>query len=462
VDVHTHSDFTLPVRPAAAAKLLQGVTTDVTGNCGFSPFPLGDDARARRHGAFLEPSLRERWPTCAAYAGALRDRGVAINVAPLVGLGAVRVAVMGDERRPPRPSELDAMRTLVAGAMAGGAFGASSGLVYAPSGFAEADELATLVGEVGVRGGLYATHMRDEGTHLEAAVAEALETARRAGCRLQISHLKAFGRANWGKVDAALAAVEAANAAGGDVAVDVYPYTAGATTLAGALPPDVLAGGEEAMRARLGDPDERARIAAAAGVHSEGTLDDIILGVVPSRPAVAGRRLVDVAAADGVAPAELLLRVVERDGVGATMIVGGMAEDDVRRVIAHPCSTFGSDGWTMAVDAEPYTHPRSFAAAVRLLAAYVRDGRVLTLAAAARKLAAAPAARLGLSDRGTIAAGAAADLVVVDLERLEERATFADPCRHPRGVDHVLVNGVPAVCDGELTGARGGRVLERP
>ncbi len=308
-------------------------------------------------------------------------------------------------------------------------------------------------------GRIYATHMRDEGDRLEQAVAEAIATGHRSGAALQISHHKAFGRANWGATERTLAAVDAANAGGDDVWVDVYPYTAGCTTLAAALPAAALDGGEAGLAARLADPAERARIAHAAEFGGDKQLDDIVLAAVPSAPELAGRRLVDAAAALGLPAAELLLQLVERDGVDTLMVVHGMCEDDVRRVLAHPRSMFGSDGWTMAVDATAYAHPRNFAAATRLLCAYVRDESVLALGEAVRKLSTLPARRLGLRDRGVIEVGAAADLVVLDLDRLSEEADFATPCRSPVGVDHVLVGGAMAVADGAVTGVRAGRVL---
>jgi N-acyl-D-amino-acid deacylase len=459
VDIHTHSDFTLPVRPHAPAKLLQGVTTDCTGNCGFSPFPFPEEAVGRRHGVFLEPALTTRWASLEAYAGDVDELRPAINVAPLTGLGAVRLAVVGQDDRAPTPAELSRMQECVRSTLVDGAFGVSSGLIYAPSGFAGQDELAALASVACEFGRIYATHMRDEGDHLEMAVDEAIETGRRSGCAVQISHHKAFGRANWGKVVGTLAAIDAANGGGGDVAMDVYPYTAGCTTLAAALPAAALAGGEPALRGRLADPGERARIAHAAESSGDKQLADIVLAEVPSAPELAGRRLVDAAAAAGVAPAELLLQLVERDGLDTLMVVHGMCEPDLRRVLAHPQAMFGSDGWTMTTDAASYAHPRNFAAAVRMLGAYVRDEPVLSLGEAVSKLAAAPAKRLGISDRGVLATGMAADIVVFDLEALREQADFSDPCRYPSGVEFVLVNGVVAVSDGRVTGARAGRVL---
>ncbi len=458
VDLHTHSDFTLPVRPAAAAKLLQGVTTDCTGNCGFSPFPSPPEAGGEPHGIFLEPGLHERWDDLAGYGTALAGERPGINVAPLVGLGTVRLAVVGADDRPPTAAELARMQEVVAGALEQGAFGASSGLVYAPGGFAQVAELVALTAPVAARGRLYATHMRDEGERLEAAVEEALATAAGSSARLQISHHKAFGEDNWGKVAGTLARIEQANAAGADAAVDVYPYTAGCTTLASTLAPEALAGGEPALRRRMADPEARRELVRMAE-SGDTPLDIIVLGAAASRPEVAGRRLVDVAEEDGLAPAELLLDLLAADGTSTAMVVHGMAAADVARVVGHPLSSFGSDGWVMSTDAVAYSHPRDYAAAVRFLTQYVRAEPVLSLGQAVAKLTRGPAARLGLRDRGGLAAGMHADVTVLDLEQLDEVASFADPCRHPVGIRHVLVNGVPAVADGTLTGARAGRVL---
>ncbi len=458
VDVHTHSDFTVPVRPAAAAKLLQGVTTDCTGNCGFSPFPLAPDAVSRRHGTFFEPALAERWPSLGAFAESVDGLPPAINLAPLVGLGAVRLAVLGEEDRPATGPELTEMRRLVDVSLAEGGFGISSGLIYAPSGYADVAELAGLAEVAAARGRIYATHMRNEGDRLEAAVDEALEVGRRSGCAVQISHHKAVGEANWGKLTTTLATIDAANTAGGDVSVDVYPYTAGSTTLAALFPAEMLAGGEARLRARLADPEARAAVlrAIAAGEHR---LADVVLAGPPSAPELRGRRLVDAATERGVDAGELVLDLVAVDGLDVVMVVHGMSETDVRTVLGHDRAMFGSDGWVMSTDAAGYAHPRNFAAATRLLTHYVREIGLLALPEAIRKLSTMPARRLGLTDRGVIAPGAMADLVAFDLGGLQEQATFEDPCHHPVGVEHVLVNGVHAVAAGALTGLRGGRVL---
>jgi N-acyl-D-amino-acid deacylase len=459
IDIHTHSDFTLPVRPGGEAKLLQGVTTDCTGNCGFSPFPFRSvDASSRSHGSFFEPALDMRWPTLSAFAEEIDGLRPGINLAPLVGLGAIRLAVLGDDHRSPTDRELLRMQDLLTEALTSGAFGASAGLTYAPSGFADLRELVALTTAVAKHDRLYATHLRDEGGRLDEALEEALITAQRAGCRLQISHLKAFGRSNWGKVKGTLARIDRATDAGVDVAVDVYPYTTACTTLAAALPPRALDGGQNRLKEQLADPLIREQLHALLE-DGEKPLDTIVLGALASHPEYAGEKLSVVAHSLNLSPAELLLRLVERDGVQSTMLVDAMSESDVKTVISHPESMFGSDGWTMSTTAMPYAHPRDFAAAVRLLTRYVRDEPLLDLVTAIRKLTALPARRLRLPDRGVIARGYAADICVMDFERLDERASVETPCCHPVGVRHVLVNGVVAVDGGELTHERGGLVL---
>jgi N-acyl-D-amino-acid deacylase len=461
IDMHTHSDFTLPVRPSAEAKLRQGVTTDVTGNCGFSPFPLAEDVPALQHGEFLELELRERWPTLEAYAEEIEDRGLGINVAPLVGLGAVRLSVLGEDDVRADDAALARMGELLRQAMQEGAFGASSGLVYAPSSFADVNELSTLAGVVAAEGGLYATHMRNEGEELIEALDEAIEVARRSGCRLQISHLKALGRPNWGKVVDALDHIDEANRSGCDVWADAYPYTAGSSTLASLLPAEALDGGEEALRQRLAIPEERIRLARILDAGPTFALQDVLLATVPGHPEMGGSSIEKIADQEGIERAEVVFRLLERNGAKTSMVAFGMAEDDVRKILRHPQTLLGSDGWTMTTDAVDYAHPRSFATTARLLARYVRDERVLDLTSAIAKLAYRPARRLGLVDRGVVLAGAIADLVVIDLERLSEESTFAHPCAYPLGIDHVFVAGQAAIEDGVLTGQRAGRVLRK-
>ncbi len=461
IDIHTHSDFTLPVRPAGTAKLLQGITTDVTGNCGFSPFPLDGSTVSVRHGSFVEAELAERWPSFDAFAEDVESRELGINVAPLVGLGAVRLAVLGEDDVSATQVELARMGELVRAALRQGAFGASSGLVYAPSSYADSTELRTLATVVAEEGGIYATHMRDEGDGLLTAIEEALTVARESGCPLQISHLKALGRANWGLVGRALELLDAAMRDGHDVWIDAYPYTAGSSTIASLLPAAELAGGEDGLHARLRDRRHRERLMALLESNTNLDLEDVVLATVPSRPQLEGLRLGEAARDEEVGLPELILRLLEQDGSRVSMVVFGIAEDDLREVLRHPRTLVGSDGWTMSTDAATYAHPRSFASAVRILSRYTRDEHVLDLPTAVAKMTTLPARRMGLLDRGVIEPGAVADLVVLDLDRLAEISTFEHPCAYPDGIEHVFVHGEHAVEDGALTGVRAGRVLRR-
>jgi N-acyl-D-amino-acid deacylase len=384
-----------------------------------------------------------------------------VNLAPLVGLGAVRLAVLGEADVPADEHALAEMGTRLRRSLREGAFGASSGLVYAPSSFADTAELRVLAAVVAEEGGIYATHIRDEGEKLLDAIEEAIEVSRSSGCRLQISHLKALGRAQWGSIGAALERIDRANDDGSDVWADVYPYTAGSTSLASLLPAAALDGGEEAFARRLRDNDERSGLIDALEGNPSFALSDVVLAAVPGHPELAGRRLSDLADGEGLEPAEAVLRLLEGNGTRASMVAFGMAETDVETVVRHPRTLFGSDGWTMTVDAVAYAHPRNFASSIRLLARYVRDRRTLDLSQAVAKLSYLPSRRLGLLDRGEIRSGAIADVVVLDLAQLSEVSTFEAPCHYPRGVEQVVLAGKTAVEDGHATDAKAGRVLRR-
>src|SRR6266542_1443873 len=391
IDLHTHSDFTLPRFPRAPAMTRQGVTTQVLGNCGFSPFPIAPPTAGllRAASEFLDAGLDWDWSDLDGYARRLAELPLACNLALLVGHGSVRVAVMGFDDRAPTAAELEAMRELVAVAMRQGAFGLSSGLIYAPGSFARTAELAELARVAAAAGGFYASHIRDEAAGLLDAVGEAVEIGRRSGAAVQLSHHKAMGRANWGRVRDSLALLERAYASH-DVLADQYPYTAASTTLLAVLPGWATAGGVPAVRERLADPATRRRLGGDLARRERGE-------------PLPGERDLDPAS---VVP-----------------------------------------------------DPRSYGTFVRVLGRYAGSGGVLSLEAAVRKMTGLPARRLGLADRGTIATGMAADLVVFDPERVIDRATYERPHAFCDGVHHVVVNGQMVVDDGEDTGAPAGRVL---
>lgn len=466
IDMHTHSDFTLPLYPAASAMVHQGVTTQVTGNCGFSPFPAPPAhlEELMAFTSFLDRGIDwERCTTAADYIRYVEDTSPATNVVLQVGLGTVRVAAMGFDRRAPTDSEREQMESEIRDAFDAGVLGISSGLVYAPGSYASAIEVGALVSVAADRGGFYSTHIRDEGAQLLASIEEALVTARSAGAALQISHHKAIGSANWGSVGSSLAMIDRAIDLGQDVLADVYPYRAGSTTLTQVLPTWALAGGVAAMRRNLQDPAVRSRIAhevTRPDAVREFDPTAIVLAEIPPGPNAKheGRSLADVAADTGQDPLDVVFRLLIDEGAGIVMVVFGMAEDDVRRVISHPAVAIASDGWTLDPSAGGTPHPRNYGTFPRVLGRYVREEGVLSLEAAVHKMTGLPGRRLRGLRRGHIETGHVADIVVFDPTMVADVATYADPHQFSVGIEHVFVSGVPVIEDRRETGARPGSV----
>jgi N-acyl-D-amino-acid deacylase len=350
-----------------------------------------------------------------------------------------------------------------------GAFGLSTGLEYTPGRFTPAEEIVAMARVVARRGGLYASHIRNEEARLLEAVDEAIDVGRRTGVRVEISHLKAAGRVHWGKQRAALDLIEAARGDGVAVFADAYPYAAYSTGLTVFFPDWALDGGTEALVARLRDASERARIrreVAARVAEDPGGYELVVISRVRSeanRGAV-GKHLATIAEQRAVEPVEALLRLVEEEEGSVDFVGHGMSPENVALVLAHPLVMIGSDGRSMApVGKAAFSrpHPRSYGAFVRVLGRYCREQRLFDLPTAVRKMTSLPADQVGLRDRGRIARGMKADLVVFDAATVQDEATFDDPHRYPRGVAHVLVNGVAAVEGGRHTGARPGRVLRK-
>ncbi len=469
IDMHSHADFVLPGLPTADSKVHQGFTLEVVGNCGASPAPLIPERRREviSASALTLPPLRWDWTSFRSYLERLREVGTSINVAPLLGHGTVRILAMGMSDAVPSPAELRAMQAEVCRAMDEGAVGLSTGLIYAPGVFAGTDEIVALATAVAVRGGFYASHIRGEGDTLLEAVAEAIEVGRRARVPVQISHLKAAGRANWPKKARAIELIEAARREGLDVTADMYPYPAGSTSLTALLPAWAHVGGREALLARLADPRQRARIheaLAGPGLARDAGWDGIVISGCPARPEYEGRTIADLAAERKVGAGEVVLEILREAEAEADMITFMMSEDNVALGLRQPWVMIGSDGEGRATRG-PYAagkpHPRNYGTCPRLLGRYVREKRVLALEEAIRKLTALPAAKLGLRDRGTLRPGAFADVVVFDPEAVSDPATFAEPHRYPEGIPWVLVNGQPTIAEGQHTGARAGQVVAR-
>jgi N-acyl-D-amino-acid deacylase len=474
IDMHSHSDWRLWSNRRAESKIRQGVTTEVVGNCGFSPAPVTrefvDDLRG--FALYLPKGMDFSWRSVAEYLQRFDQDGLALNVIQLIGHGTLRIAAMGFARRPPSAAEMARMERLLTDGIEQGAWGLSTGLIYAPGSFAETAEIVALGRAAGRHRGFYASHIRGEGATLLDAMREAIQVGRDGELPVQVSHIKAAGRQNWGRVSEALALVDSARTEGLDVMADVYPYTASSTTLRTLLPDWALEGGVEAMLARLADPAERARIRrdleappTGGGVLGRVGWDDIMVAYCERRKDAEGKRLSELGASLDRNPLDAALDLIADEGGKGYMILFQLDEADVRQALAHPAVMIGSDGSALAATgelAQGKPHPRSYGTFPRVLGEYAREQRVLTLAQAVHKMTGLPARRLGLRDRGTVRAGARADLVLFDPRRVVDRATYEEPHRYPAGIEHVIVNGRFVIKHGEHTGSLPGRVLTPP
>lgn len=464
VDIHSHADLSLLVNPKAESRIRQGVTTEVVGQDGGSVGPWSDEAyetvRDRYRDRYgVEIDFRDP----VGFLDRIDRERPAVNVASMVGNGALRSHVVGSEDRPATPAERERMKGLLRELVDRGCLGLSSGLEYTPSGFASLDELAELAGVLAGTGLPYASHMRNEDDRLLGAVEEALMVGRLAGVPVQISHLKQQGQRNYWKADAVLGLLEEARSQGLDVRFDVYPYTAYQTGLSNLFPTGMRAGGTDAFLARLRDPDTAPAL-EAAGRDKVALLGDWNRVQISSaeEPWARGRRLGDLAREREVDPYELAVRLLESNGGGVGMIGHGMSEENVAKLLAHPLAMVCSDGGAYAPYgplSEGSPHPRGYGTFPRLLGRYVRETGALTLEDAVHKATGAPARRLGLADRGTVKPGHMADLVAFDPETVADRATFTDPHRYPEGISLVVVGGVVTLRDGEHTGSLGGRAV---
>jgi len=441
IDVHTHIEETILEVPLGDNFVFDGVTTVVTGNCGGSKVDL------------------------EAWFAELEKEGLGLNVASLIGHNSVRREVLGMENRQATPEELEKMRELVAKAMKAGAVGLSTGLIYTPGTYAETGEIVELAKVASRYGGVYATHMRDEGEKIEEAIEEAIQIGREADLPVEISHFKIDNKLLWGSSVKTLAMIEKAREEGIDVVVDQYPYDRSSTSLYIVLPSWALAGGREKLKERLKDPETRAKIAAEMEkLLREKGHEDYSYAMVARfepEPELEGKTISEINLLRGRKKtlANEILTVLELINQGRPqMVYHSMSMEDVERIMRHPYTTVASDGGTR-VFGEGKPHPRSYGTNARVLARFVRDKKVLRLEDAIRKMTSLPARTFGFYDRGLIREGMAADLVLFDPELVEDRATFTDPHQYSTGFDLVLVNGVPVVEDGKLTGRRPGKVL---
>lgn len=475
IDIHSHSDFSYLDCPSAESKVRQGVTTEVVGNCGFSPAPIEPAHRdlLKRTADFLPNTMPFDWQRFGQFLDRLRGAGLSINVAPFVGHGALRIAAMGFERRPPLPHEQAQMERLAEEAMDDGAFGVSTGLIYPPGAFSETRELVALSRVVARRRGLYFSHIRGEGLTLETAIAEAIRIGEEAGLPVQIAHLKAAGRDNWDRMDAAIRLIDQARARGVEVTADIYPYTAGSTTLTNLIPEWVHEGGLETLLGRLADLPTRQRIieecTLGAGRWRTGTLgtffwNDVMIASCPSVPPAEGMRLDVLAKKRGRAPADALIDLLLEARGAVAMVLFMIDETNMVKGLTHPHVMVGSDALGLYAGEGPRPgkpHPRAYGTHPRVLGRYVREQRLLSWEEAVHKMTGMCATKLGLRDRGFIREGCAADLMVFDPASVTDRATFEEPHQYPVGIGYVLVNG-QVVWDGRMHPLSAGQILTPP
>lgn len=471
IDIHSHSDFFYQHCPSAESKVRQGVTTEVVGMCSFSPAPVHAERRdlIAELAAALGARLDVGWTGFGEYLDHLDSLGLSVNVVQFVGHGALRLAAMGADDRPPSPDELERMKRLLVEAIEAGAHGFSTGLVYAPSAFAETAELVELARAMAGSGGQYFTHIRGEADTLVAAVEEAIRIAADGGVGLQIAHIKAAGRENWPKMDTVLGLIDDARARGLDVSADVYPYAASSTVMVSLLPRWAHDGGLPELVKRLADAEARRRIVADCSRPDDrwqttsGSVgwDDVMIATCGD-PRLEGMTLAELAANSGRPGAEAMMDLLLRFDGKVSMVLFSQTEDNVRKAIRHGAVMIGSDSIGLTCGHGPHPgkpHPRMYGTFPRVLGRYVREERLLSWEEGVARMSGRPAAKLGLSGRGLLRDGYFADVAIFDPATIGDAATFRDPHRYPAGISHVIVNGAVIVEGERFHSLPAGRVL---
>lgn len=475
IDMLGHSEFRLLADGRAISKITQGVTTEITGEV-TSVVPASERPREERRSEIEPWGVEYTWDDLDGYFERLQRQGTAINLGTWVGLSSLWLHGVGPVDRRPTRDEMEVMKEALEDAMEQGAFGLSSGLIYAPGRYATTDEIAELAAVAARHGGIYASHIRNEGDRLVEAVDEAIEIGERSGAPVLIHHLKASGRANWGKMGEAVARIEAARARGIDVMASVYPYTASSTGLDAVLPEWFEAESAGETLARLRDPAWRDSLSAYLDgrdqggdwnlATSAGGPEGVLISdvVTDSLERYEGRRLSEIADERGQTAGDAVIDLLIADSLRTSAIYFSMSEDDLETALRQPWVMIGGDAGIRALDGPLSTdqpHPRAFGTFPRVLCRYARERGLLSLEEAVRRMTSLPAERAGLTGRGVLEPGAHADVTVFDPETVCDTATFEEPKRLATGIRDVLVNGVPVVRDGEPTGATPGRGLRR-
>ncbi|HEX4231640.1 MAG TPA: D-aminoacylase [Bryobacteraceae bacterium] len=475
IDMLGQSELTMLVDPRLPSKIYQGITTEITGE-GDSVAPLDQVMIAAGRAGYDHLKITPDWTTFRQYFARLERQGMGINLASYVGATSVRRMVLGDADVQPSATQLDDMKALVRQAMRNGAVGLSTALQYAPAPYAKTEELIALASEAAKFGGIYATHMRSEGDAEPAAIDEAVRIGREAHIPVEIWHLKAAGKANWGHMPQIVSQIDAARASGVDISANTYAYSAWFNSFSAFIPPWAHDGGDVKLIERLQDPATRARIRKDM-LNPSGNWDNewqeipgpeaVQIAVVqnPELRPLQGKRLSDVAAMWHEDPIDALCDLLIKDKAFTEVAVFGMSEPDVVLALKQPWVSIDNDSQGTSPDGllgQEHPHPRAYGTFPRILRKYVREEHALTLEDAIRKFTALPAQRMRLTDRGVLKHGMWADVVIFDPASIRDLATFEQPNQLSQGMEYVLVNGIPVISEGTMTGVLPGKVLRGP
>ncbi len=475
IDMLGQSEYTILVDPRLPSKIFQGITTEITGE-GESIAPLNDAILRADQEQYDHYHIQVDWRTFREYFSRLEKQRIGINLASYVGATRVRRMVLGDDDVQPTPAQLEDMKEFVSQAMRDGAVGVSTSLEYAPAPYAKTEELIALAGEASKFGGIYATHMRNEGTGILAAIDEALRIGREAHIPVEIWHLKVGGKPSWGRMPEVVAKINAARAQGLDVTADTYAYTAWFNDFSAFIPAWAHDGGNAKLLERLKDRRTRDRIRQDMLTPSDQWDNEwqeipgpeaVLIGVVhtPQLLPLQGKTLAEIARIGNKDPMDALFDLLIEDHALTSVAVFGMSEPDVALALQQPWVSVDNDSSGTGPDGilgQEHPHPRAYGTFPRILHKYVREERKLTLEDAVRKFSALPAQRMRLTDRGVLKAGLWADLVIFDPAKVHDVATFDNPNQLSEGMEYVLVNGVPVIDHSEMTGALPGKVLRGP
>lgn len=475
IDMLGQSELSILVEPSLPSKIFQGITTEITGE-GGSVAPLTDEIIAADRDGYAHYHVNPDWLTFSQYFARLERHGLGINLASYVGATQVRRVVLGEGNVQPTPDQLDQMKKLVADAMRDGAVGVSSSLMYAPAPYAKTEELIALAAVAAKSGGIYATHIRNESSGIFAALDEAIRIGREANIPVEIWHLKVAGKRNWGRMPEVIAKINQARSQGIDVAADTYAYTAWANGLSSYIPPWAHDGGDAKLVERLKDPQLRSRIRQEMITPSTQWDNEwdgvpgpqsILIGRVqnPKLAPFLGKTLADVAKSQNKDPSDALFDLLIEDNAFTRGVSFGMQESDVSLALRQPWVSIDNDYEGTSPTgplSKDFAHPRAYGTFPRILRKYVREEKLLSLEEAIRKFSALPAQRMRLADRGVLKQGLWADIVIFDPDKIRDVATYEQPNQLSIGMDYVLVNGVPVIAKGKMTGALPGKVLRGP